>query len=141
MTKIFGILTVVFFVLIGICSGTGDFDSIGAIGALFFLFLFLTIVSAIIAAVNKTVEVAKDTVEFVGDLIDAVVSGVIDLFTVKEQVKQKVPGAFKMIIQEKRKNSVDVGIFSKNNQPLSKMRIESNDGVSNELRLGQEYYL
>lgn len=141
MTKIFGILTVVCLFLMFVCSGAGNYDAVGTFGALFFLFLFITIVCAIIAIVRTTVEVTKEAVEFVGDLIEAVVSGVIDLFTVKQQVKQKVPQAFKMKILEKKKNAIDVGIYGKNNNPLSKVRIESNDGVSEELQAGQEYYI
>lgn len=141
MAKLFGVLTFICFVLMFVCSANENWDGVVAFMLFTALFLLLTIISAIVAAVKATTRAVKDVAYFVGDLIDAVVSGVIDLFTIEEQVRQQVPNAFKVKILEKKKTAVDVGIFNKNDQPLQQMHIESDEGVSNELQVGQEYYL
>lgn len=141
MAKLFGVLTFICFVLMFVCSANENWGGVVAFMLFTALFLSLTIISAIVAAVKATAGAVKDVAYFVGDLIDAVVSGVIDLFTIEEQVRQQVPNAFKVKILEKKKTAVDVGIFNKNDQPLQQMHIESDEGVSNELQVGQEYYL
>lgn len=90
---------------------------------------------------HYTKEVVSDTIEFVGDLIEAAVDTFIDLFTVQQEVKQRVPSAFKILIMKKKRNAIDVGIFNKNSKPIRKMEIKSDYGISKDLVVGQEYIL
>ncbi len=61
--------------------------------------------------------------------------------SLKETVKEKVPEAFKIRIEEAKKNKVDVGIYGKQNKHLENLSIESKEGVSSSIRKGQEYYV
>lgn len=102
----------------------------------------LTIIIVVLYRIfHYTKEVVSDTIEFVGDLIEAAVDTFIDLFTVKQEVKQRVPSAFKILIMKKKRNAIDVGIFNKNSKPIEKMEIKSDYGISKELVVGQEYIL
>lgn len=102
----------------------------------------LTIIIVVLYRIfHYTKEVVSDTIEFVGDLIEAAVDTFIDLFTVQQEVKQRVPSAFKILIMKKKRNAIDVGIFNKNSKPITKMEIKSDYGISKELVVGQEYIL
>ena len=102
----------------------------------------LTIIIVVLYRIlHYTKEVVSDTIEFVGDLIEAAVDTFIDLFTVQQEVKQRVPSAFKILIMKKKRNAIDVGIFNKNSKPIRKMEIQSDYGISKELVVGQEYIL
>ena len=102
----------------------------------------LTIIIVVLYRIlHYTKEVVSDTIEFVGDLIEAAVDTFIDLFTVQQEVKQRVPSAFKILIMKKKRNAIDVGIFNKNSKPIKKMEIKSDYGISKELVVGQEYIL
>lgn len=91
-------------------------------------------------ATKATVKFAGEVVDFAYDLVVAVVSGVIDLFTIKYQVRQKVPNALKIKIMEKKEKAVHVGIFGEQDKPLCPMDIEG-DGVQDNLYVGQTIYL
>ena len=102
----------------------------------------LTIIIVVLYRIlHYTKEVVSDTIEFVGDLIEAAVDTFIDLFTVQQEVKQRVPSAFKILIMKKKRNAIDVGIFNKNSKPIRKMEIKSDYGISKDLVVGQEYIL
>ena len=102
----------------------------------------LTIIIVVLYRIlHYTKEVVSDTIEFVGDLIEAAVDTFIDLFTVQQEVKQRVPSAFKILIMKKKRNAIDVGIFNKNSKPIRKIEIKSDYGISKELVVGQEYIL
>jgi VCBS repeat-containing protein len=54
-----------------------------------------------------------------------------------------VDDAFKYKIQQAKKNAVDVGIFNSNNELIDNFEIQSDDGVSEEVRasVNQVYYI
>lgn len=54
-----------------------------------------------------------------------------------------VDDAFKYKIQQAKKNAVDVGIFNSNNDLIDNFEIQSDDGVSEEVRasVNQVYYI
>lgn len=107
----------------------------------FIISVIMFIVSLVIAATKATIKVAKDVGEAIGDLIVEVVNGIVDFFTIKEEVKQKVPNAFKIMIKEKRKNAVNVRIFNRQNTPIGQMEISSAEGVDDKIQVGQVYVL
>lgn len=61
----------------------------------------------------------------------------IDDNTIKETVRIKCPEALKALIQKKKKNAIDVGIFDKKDQHICSLEIKSSQGVSNSLHVGQ----
>ena len=62
---------------------------------------------------------------------------VISIDSLKNDVKNEYPDAFKMLIKEKKKDAVKVGIFDKTNSHIEDVEITSNKGVSNNLHQGQ----
>ena len=125
----------------GTMSASGNNDAVGTWGILFYLTLFILVIVIIYRIIHRTVEFTSDAIEFVGEIIEAVVYCVIDLFTINQEVKQRVPNAFKILVQEKEKTAIKVGIFDNRETPLQQMEITSNEGVSDELIVGNEYIL
>ena len=80
-----------------------------------------------------------------GGLLGATIFLTVDYFisktTLVENVGDEYPNAFKILIKEKKKNAVNVGIFDKNNEHLDDVEITSSKGVSNSLRKGQTIYV
>ncbi len=80
-----------------------------------------------------------------GGLLGAALFLTIDYFlspeTLGEAVKKEEPDAFKVLIKEKKKNAVNVGIFDEDNEYINDMEITSSKGVSRSLRKGQIYYV
>ena len=66
---------------------------------------------------------------------------VISMDSLKNDVKNEYPDAFKMLIKEKKKDAVKVGIFDKTNSHIEDIEITSNKGVSNNLHQGQTIYI
>lgn len=66
---------------------------------------------------------------------------IIDKATIKAEVKKKTPSAFKALIEKKKKNAVDVGIFTESDNRIDGITIESDKGISNEVKVGQVLYL
>lgn len=66
---------------------------------------------------------------------------VISIDSLKNDVKNEYPDAFKMLIKEKKKDAVKVGIFDKTNSHIEDVEITSNKGVSNNLHQGQTIYI
>lgn len=66
---------------------------------------------------------------------------VISIDSLKNDVKNEYPDAFKMLIKEKKKDAVKVGIFDKTNSHIEDIEITSNKGVSNNLHQGQTIYI
>ena len=137
MIKVVLFLAVILFFA---CCLTDDFGNSFALFILSFIAFAIAAIIAIVRAVKATAEVAGEVIEFAFDLIEAVVTGIIDVFTVKEQVRQKVPAAFKMLIQEKKHNAIKVGIFNDVGAPICPMTIEG-DGVGDDIRVGQTIYM
>lgn len=140
MIKLFLGLAAFFFFIFICCCCVQSYDSLPLWFLLSLLSAIIAIVMTIYKAIKTTVNVAEKAVDFACDLVVAVVSGIIDIFTIKDEVRKKVPHAFKIIIQEKKANALDVGIFDKHDTPICPMSIEG-DGVEEGLHVGQTFYL
>lgn len=66
---------------------------------------------------------------------------IIDKAIIKAEVRKKAPSAFKALIEKKKKNAVDVGIFTDSNNRINGITIESDKGISSEIEVGQVLYL
>ena len=80
-----------------------------------------------------------------GGLLGATIFMAVDYFiseeTLVENVEEEYPDAFKLLIKEKKKNAVNVGIFDEDNEHLDDVEITSSKGVSKSLRKGQVIYV
>lgn len=80
-----------------------------------------------------------------GGLIGATIFMAVDFFLSEdklvEEVEEQYPDAFKLLIKEKKKNAVNVGIFDEDNEHLDDVEITSTKGVSKSLRKGQIIYV
>lgn len=69
----------------------------------------------------------------------------VDFFLTEDNigdaVREEYPEAFKVLIKEKKKCAVDVGIFSTNNEEIDEMTIDAPKGISRSLRKGKVIYL
>lgn len=135
----FGLATFFFFIFILCVCGQG-YDSLPIWFILSLLSAIIAFVMTIYKATETTVKAAGKAVDFACDLVVVVVSSIIDLFTIKDEARQKVPNAFKIIIQKKKAKAIDVGIFDKRDTPICPMSIEG-EGVKEELHVGQVIYL
>ena len=76
-----------------------------------------------------------------GGLLGATIFMAVDFFLSEdklvEEVEEQYPDAFKLLIKEKKKNAVNVGVFDKDNEHLDDVEITSSKGVSKSLRKGQ----
>ena len=59
----------------------------------------------------------------------------------KEAIKKEFSNAIKMIINDKSTKKVNVGIFDEENDKIKDLEVTSDDGVSDELYVGQVIYL
>lgn len=80
-----------------------------------------------------------------GGLLGATIFMAVDYFLSEdklvEEVEEQYPDAFKLLIKEKKKNAVNVGIFDEDNEHLDDLKITSTKGVSKSLRKGQVIYV
>ncbi len=80
-----------------------------------------------------------------GGLLGATIFMAVDFFLSEdklvEEVEEQYPDAFKLLIKEKKKNAVNVGIFDEDNEHLDDVEITSTKGVSKSLRKGQIIYV
>ena len=80
-----------------------------------------------------------------GGLLGATIFMAVDFFLSEdklvEEVEEQYPEAFKLLIKEKKKNAVNVGIFDEDNEHLDDMEITSSKGVSKSLHKGQTIYV
>lgn len=78
-------------------------------------------------------------------LLGAAVVLSVDYFlssdTLSDAVREEEPDAFKVLIKEKKKNAVNVGIFDEDNEHLNDMEITTSKRVSRSLRKGQTIYV
>lgn len=58
-----------------------------------------------------------------------------------EEVEEQYPDAFKLLIKEKKKNAVNVGIFDEDDEHLDDVEITSTKGVSKSLRKGKVIFV
>ena len=61
--------------------------------------------------------------------------------TLADNIEEEYPDAFKLLIKEKKKNAVKVGIFDEDNEHLDDVEITSSKGVSKNIRKGQTIYV
>ena len=80
-----------------------------------------------------------------GGLLGATIFLAVDFFLSEdklvEEVEEQYPDAFKLLIKEKKKNAVNVGIFDEDNEHLDDVEITSTKGVSKSLHKGQTIYV
>ena len=80
-----------------------------------------------------------------GGLLGATIFMAVDFFLSKDKLVEKVeeeyPDAFKLLIKEKKKNAVNVGIFDEDNEHLDDVEITSTKGVSKSLRKGKVIFV
>ncbi len=79
----------------------------------------------------------------VGTAISIIVlAAILDEESIKETVVKKFPEAFKILIKQKKKKAVNVGIFSKSNSEIkSDVKIEAQEGVADSIYVGQVIYV
>lgn len=80
-----------------------------------------------------------------GGLLGATIFMAVDYFLSEdklvEEVEEQYPDAFKLLIKEKKKNAVNVGIFDEDNEHLDDVEITSTKGVSKSLRKGKVIFV
>lgn len=76
-----------------------------------------------------------------GAVLGAIVDWFIDDDTLTESIEEEYEDAFKLLIKEKKKNAVKVGIFDEENDLLDDVEIQSNSGVSDSLYKGRVIYV
>lgn len=87
-----------------------------------------------------------DVLKIVGAAIPVVAlsylacKGIIDAGFLKKRIKEECPDSFKILIKEKKKNAVKVGIFDENECGLGDMTVKSEEGVSDSIYEGQVIY-
>lgn len=119
------IVTSAIFIYIA-CSGDMSMETLFTMLSI----LIIGFVTAIIFWLIGTAKAVKETFVFVRDSI-------IDLFTIKREVKQRCPAALRAQILEKKKHSVNVNIFDDSNTIIEKMDISCEGGVSSDIYEGQ----
>ena len=78
----------------------------------------------------------------IGGAIGYLVGSFIDEVFLTDAIEEKYPDAFKILIKEKKKNAVNVVIFDIDDMTIeSSVVIESEQGVSDELYVGQVIYI
>ncbi|MDY4565949.1 MAG: hypothetical protein SPD86_02565 [Prevotella sp.] len=80
-----------------------------------------------------------------GGLLGATIFLAVDFFLSEdklvEEVEKQYPDAFKLLIKEKKKNAVNVGIFDEDDEHLDDVEITSTKGVSKSLRKGKVIFV
>ena len=82
-----------------------------------------------------------------GSACALLVGCIIDALTVEKTVREKVSSedqfknAFKAMIKSKDTRTVHVGIYGSNNTHLGDIEIESEKGVSSDVRVGHTFYV
>lgn len=70
-----------------------------------------------------------------------VIRTVINKKKIKEEAKRRCPDALYALIQEKKKNAVNVGIFDEEEDKIDQFDLESESGVDYDLYEGQKIYI
>ena len=98
--------------------------------ALVLTLVFFVILAAIIAWLWGTAKAVKE-------IYVVTKAALIDLFTIKREIKVRCPNALKAEILEKSKNAVNVGIFDQNDEMTTKMNIIGEGVVSDDIYVGK----
>lgn len=90
----------------------------------------------------SAIAIILSIIGFISRSVDAVIefvyNGFLDLFGLRNEIKQRCPQAMKAKILAKKKDAVNVGIFGNSSNQIQTMNIHSNQGISNDLYVGQE---
>ena len=78
---------------------------------------------------------------FVGDAIGGVIGGILDEDSIKDEVAKNYEEAFKLLIKQKKKKAVKVGIFDEEDDLIENLEIKSEKGVSSSIHKGQVIYV
>lgn len=124
-------LVVAFAVFSIACVGAAD--DFGLFAVLLSL-IFLAVIIAVIFWIVGAAKAVKETYVAVRDTI-------IDIFTVKREIKQKCPEALKAMILEKKKHSINVGVFNYENTMYEKVEISGPGVVNDDIYEGQTIIL
>ena len=76
-----------------------------------------------------------------GTVIGAVVDWFIDDDSLRDCIEEEYDDAFYLLIEEKKKNAVKVGIFDVEEECIEDVELQSERGVSNSLYEGQIIYV
>lgn len=76
-----------------------------------------------------------------GVVIGAVVDWFIDDDSLSECITEEYEDAFKLLIKEKKKTAIKVGIFDEEEDLLDDVEIQSEQGVSDSLYVGKVIYV
>lgn len=76
-----------------------------------------------------------------GAVLGAIVDWFVDDDSLSECITEEYEDAFKLLIKEKKKTAVKVGIFDEEEDLLDDVEIQSEQGVSNSLYVGKVIYV
>lgn len=77
-----------------------------------------------------------------GSIIGIVINVLLDVSSIKKEVNARYPEAIKILIQQKKRNSIKVGLFNEYDDEIETgIKISSTRGTSDKLYVGQEIYL
>lgn len=118
------------FVFYCLAVGTGAMsDDLSTIFG-FFCVMICAAIAAIVFWVRGTAKAVKEVYVYTR-------AAIIDLFTIKDEIRQKCPAALKAKILEKKQHSLNVGIFDQSNTMYEKMTIAGNGSVADDVYVGQ----
>lgn len=76
-----------------------------------------------------------------GAVLGAVVDWLIDDDSLSESIHEEYDDAFKLLIKQKKKDAVKVGIFDYDEDLIDDVEIQSQQGVSDSLYVGKVIYI
>ncbi len=68
------------------------------------------------------------------------VIGIINESSIKKEIKKHIANAFKVIITNKGVKKIQLDVFSKDDEKIKAVEIESKEGISENLKIGQIIY-
>ena len=99
--------------------------------------IFLVAIAAVIYWIVGTAKATKETYVYIKESCVELFDAIIDLFTVKREIKRKCPAAFKAMILERKEHSVKVGIFPTEYQMTEKVTLTGQGDFTDEVRVGE----
>lgn len=130
-----GILIVAGIAFCVVCCAVNSMD-FSTFATLLFL-IFLVAVAAVIYWIVGTAKAAKETYVYIKENCIELIDAIIDLFTIKREIKRKCPAALRAKILERKQHSVKVGIFDSNYQMTEKVTLTGAREVVDEVQVGE----
>ena len=96
---------------------------------------------AIGTAVGVAVDTAKDVIDTTSELVDRFVTWFISEDSLGEYIKEEYDDAFYLLIEEKKRNALKVGIFNNQEDVIENIELQSDKGVSDSIYEGQIIYI